>query len=116
MGKIAPEFLYQIGQPLLDGRTQIERARAIHEQLFVRDRLLPEARLRERAKERLLRLEIQLRDAVEPPGSEPRARGGAPRRRGIDVELHVAEHARRDEAEARVLGAVVLEVRVVRER
>src|SRR5882672_4795746 len=74
----------------VDRRAEIEGVRAIHEHLFVFDRLLPESRLGERAHERLLRFEMQLGNAVEPPHTETRTRGGAPRRGGVDVELHVA--------------------------
>ena len=51
----------------------------------------------------------------QPHTPSPARAASAPRGAEVDVELHVALDARRDEAEARMLRAVVLEVALVRE-
>src|SRR5688572_6035876 len=102
------------GAPI-DRGAEILRARAIDEYFLVGDRLGSEARLRERAQERLLRLEMELGDAVAAPHPELGADREALRSIEVDVELHVALDARRHRAETRVDRVVALEVALVRE-
>src|SRR6185295_3974277 len=86
----------------VDRGAEVLRAGAVDEDLLVGDRLGCEARLRERAQERLLRLEVERGDAVAAPHADPRACRELLRDAEVDVELHVALDARRDAAEARM--------------